>query len=73
MINNLDSEQMMISDAELQKQSSEHISDDNNDDDNNNDDDGYDNDDEDDDDDGGYPANSPHDKIPPWWEYVINR
>ena len=21
----------------------------------------------------GYPANSPHDKIPPWWEYVINR
>ena len=29
------------------------------------------------DDDGGggdgFPANSPHDKIPPWWEYVINR
>ena len=21
----------------------------------------------------GFPANSPHDKIPPWWEYVINR
>ena len=29
--------------------------------------------DDDDDDDDGYPANSPHDKIPPWWEYVINR
>ena len=27
----------------------------------------------DDDDDDGFPANSPHDKIPPWWEYVINR
>ena len=26
-----------------------------------------------DDDDDGFPANSPHDKIPPWWEYVINR
>ena len=26
-----------------------------------------------DDDDDGYPANSPHDKIPPLWEYVINR
>ena len=25
------------------------------------------------DDDDGFPANSPHDKIPPWWEYVINR
>ena len=34
--------------------------------------DGYDDDDDDDDDDG-FPANSPHDKIPPWWEYVINR
>ena len=32
-----------------------------------------DDDDDDDDDDDGYPANSPHDKIPPWWEYVINR
>ena len=21
----------------------------------------------------GFPANSHHDKIPPWWEYVINR
>ena len=21
----------------------------------------------------GYPANSHHDKIPPWWEYVIKR
>ena len=34
------------------------------------------NDDDDDfydDDDDGFPANSPHDKIPPWWEYVINR
>ena len=33
-------------------------------------------DDDDDDfhnDDDGFPANSPHDKIPPWWEYVINR
>ena len=30
-------------------------------------------DDHDDDDDDGFPANSPHDKIPPWWEYVINR
>ena len=24
-----------------------------------------------DEDDLGYPANSHHDKIPPWWEYVI--
>ena len=30
-------------------------------------------DDDDDDDDDGFPANSHHDKIPPWWEYVINR
>ena len=29
--------------------------------------------DNDDGEDDGYPANSPHDKIPPWWEYVINR
>ena len=51
----------MISDAELQKQSSEHISDDNNDDDNNNDDDGYDNDDEDDDDDSNDEADDDDD------------
>ena len=27
----------------------------------------------DEDDEDGFPANSHHDKIPPWWEYVINR
>ena len=29
--------------------------------------------DHDDHDQDGYPANSPHDKIPPWWEYVNRR
>ena len=34
----------------------------------------YHDDDDDYGDDGdGFPANSPHDKIPPWWEYIINR
>ena len=36
-------------------------------------DDDYDDDDDCDDvDDGGYPANSHHDKNPPWWEFVSN-
>ena len=44
----------------------------NDDDDDDNVDDDGDDDDDDNDDDDGYPANSPHDKIPPWWEYVIH-
>ena len=31
-----------------------------------------DDDDDDDDDNDGYPANSHHDKNPPWWEFVSN-
>ena len=30
-------------------------------------------DDDVDNDDVGFPANSHHDKIPPWWEYAINK
>ena len=37
------------------------------------DDDFVNNDDFVDNDDFFFPANSPHDKISPWWEYVINR